>query len=242
MTKTDDDALAYDGHDLEALFELRNYQKWIAACFAPYLSGSVAEVGAGIGAMSQWLLPMADHMDLVEPSPNLIDILRQKFDGNPKAKVIDLSLQSYIDTAGKQTLDAAVMVNLLEHIEDDVAVLSDLKSLLRPGGHLLVFVPAMPSLYSALDREVGHHRRYSRKQLAATATGAGYDIVSLRYFDILGVIPWWLVNTMGGKKRFDPGLSKLYDRVGVPVTRAIEAVIPPPKGKNLILVAQQRSR
>lgn len=231
--------IQYDGHDLEALFELQNYQQWIASCFAPYLSGTVAEFGAGIGAMSQWLVPMVDRIDLVEPSPNLIEPLRRKFADNPKTRVIEKSLQTYITETEDKSLDAAVMVNLLEHIEDDVTVLSDLKSLLRPGGHLLLFVPAMPSLYSNLDRVVGHHRRYSRNQLASVTVEAGYDIISLRYFDILGVIPWWVVNTLGGKKRFDPGLSKLYDRLGVPVTRTVETIVPPPKGKNLLLVAQQ---
>jgi SAM-dependent methyltransferase len=230
----------YDGHDLEALFELRNYQQWIAAEFAPYLRGVAAEFGAGIGAMSQWFLPLVDRIDVIEPSPNLIGPLRQRFESTTSVRVEGKSLQAYIAEREPNSLDAAVMVNLLEHIEDDVGVLSDLKLLLRADGHLLIFVPAMPSLYSELDRILGHHRRYSGKQLANVVIDAGYDIISLRYFDMLGIVPWWLVNTMGGKKRFDPGLSKLYDRIGVPVTRTIEKIIPPPRGKNLILVARKK--
>ena len=234
-----EDETQYDGHDLEALFELRNYQQWIAQKFAPYLKGDVAEFGAGIGAMSQWLMPFVDHIDLVEPSANLIDNLRERFKNSPKAHVIGASLQTYIADTVESSLDTAIMVNLLEHIKDDVAVLSDLKPLLRPDGHLLIFVPAMPSLYSQLDRIVGHHRRYSRKSLATAAIYAGYEIVTLHYFDFLGIIPWWLVNTVGGKKRFDPELSKLYDRIGVPLTRVIESFVAPPLGKNLLLVARR---
>jgi len=237
-----EDETQYDGHDLEALFELRNYQRWIAQQFAPYLKGDAAEFGAGIGAMSQWLVPFVDHIDLVEPSANLIENLRQRFSNSPKTRIISASLQTYIADTVDSSLDTAVMINLLEHIEDDVSVLSELNPLLRSDGHLLIFVPAMPSLYSQLDRIVGHHRRYSRENLAAVVLDAGYEIVTLHYFDLLGIIPWWLVNTVGGKKRFDSRLSKLYDRIGVPITRAIEGFAPPPFGKNLLLVARRNKR
>jgi SAM-dependent methyltransferase len=232
--------LKYDGHDLEALFELKNYQKWIAESFAPYLTGFVTEFGAGIGAMSQWLVPMADHTDLVEPSANLIGPLEKRFEGDRRVRVINKSLQDYVNEQDRQSLDAAVMVNLLEHIEEDTTALSSLKALLKPAGHLLVFVPAMPALYSKLDRIVGHHRRYSRNQLLSVATKAGYEVLTLHYFDCLGIIPWWLVNTIAGKTSFDPRLSQLYDRIGVPITRSLERVVAPPLGKNLLLVARPK--
>ena len=236
-----EDQSQYDGHDLEALFELRNYQQWIAQKFAPYLKGDTAEFGAGIGAVSQWLVPHVDHLDVIEPSANLIERLHQRLEGSGKTHIVNTSLQGYIADTVEGSLDTAVMVNLLEHIEDDVAVLADLRPLLRPDGHLLIFVPAMPALYSKLDKIVGHYRRYSRDRLRTVVVNAGYEIVMLRYFDLLGVFPWWLVNTLGGKDHFDAKLSGLYDRVGVPFTRFIESLCSPPIGKNLILVARRLS-
>jgi SAM-dependent methyltransferase len=233
------DGLQYDGHDLEALFELKNYQRWIADCFKPYLSGEVVEFGAGIGAMSQWFAGMADRIDLVEPSPNLVKKLNERFRENHAVRVFGQSLQEYSDHRGPETLDGAVMVNLLEHIEDDLAALSGIKSLLRPGGRLMVFVPAMPALYSRLDQLLGHHRRYTKGALADVVQRAGFEIENLRYFDLLGILPWWLVNTLGAKEKFDGGLSRLYDCVGVPVTRAVETLIAPPIGKNLLLIARK---
>ena len=68
---------------------------------------------------------------------------------------------------------------------------------------------------------------------------AGFDIVQARYFDVLGVVPWWVVYTLGRKTRFNPGMSRLYDRLLVPVGRALESLFPPPLGKNVLLVAKK---
>ncbi len=231
---------SYEGHDLAALFALRNCQKWIAGHFAPYLSGHVAEFGAGIGAISQWLANHAERMDLIEPSGNLVTILTDRLGNRSNVSVFAETMQDYVARGSADTLNAAVLVNVLEHIDDDTVALIGLKRLLLPSGYLLIFVPAMPSLYSELDRLAGHFRRYSRKSLSAAVSAAGFDIVDLRYFDLLGILPWWLVNTVGGKTDFNPRLATLYDRLGVPVTRMIEAIFPPPLGKNLLLVAQRQ--
>lgn len=229
----------YDGHDLESLFELKNYQRWIADCFRSYLSGDVVEFGAGMGAMSLWFAGMADQIDLVEPSPNLVGRLEERFKAYQNVRVFGQSLQEYTENRGQETLDAAVMVNLLEHIEDDSAALSGIHTLLRPAGRVMVFVPAMPVLYSRLDGLLGHHRRYSKSALAGVVQEAGFEIEKLRYFDLLGVLPWWLVNTLGGKESFDTRLANLYDCIGVPITRTVETLISPPIGKNLLLIARK---
>lgn len=180
-----------------------------------------------------------DQIDLVEPSPNLTNRLARRFDELTHVQIFPATMESYIADRQKASLDTVVMINLLEHIRDDLAALRGLSRILRSGGHALIFVPAMPRLYSHLDEILGHHRRYKREQLAAITKAAGLDIVCLRYFDLLGVLPWWLVNTLGGKSEFSPTLSVLYDRVGVPLTRMAEAIMTPPFGKNLLLVARK---
>lgn len=237
--KTATDELLYDGHDLEALSELGNYQRWIASMFIPYLGSHAVEFGAGIGAISQWLVPEVERMDLVEPSPNLIDRLGERFAHETRVKIISDSLENYVEAQPEGCLDSAVLVNLLEHIEDDAGAVGLIKKILRPGGYLLVFVPALPFLYSSMDKRLGHHRRYTRNSLAAVARCAGLGIVTLRYFDIFGVLPWWLVNTLGQKEKFDVGMARLYDRVAVPLARRIESMIAPPVGKNLLMIARR---
>ncbi len=142
--------------------------------------------------------------------------------------------------AMEETFDAALMVNVLEHIEDDTAALKSLNSVLHPGGHLLIFVPALQSLYSELDRAVGHHRRYHLKDLKRITENAGFDVIKIRYFDWLGATAWWFINVVLRSNNIDANSAKLYDRIGVPVTRTIERIIPPPFGKNLIMIARKK--
>ena len=134
------------------------------------------------------------------------------------------------------------MINVLEHIQDDSAVMAGLFRLLRPGGHLLVFVPALPWLFSDMDVALGHRRRYRKGDLVDLAGAHGFEVVVARYIDVLGVLPWWVAYTLGGKIRFDRGLSGLYDCLVVPVGRAIETALSPSLGKNVVLVARKPDR
>jgi SAM-dependent methyltransferase len=200
----------YVGRDLQALSVLSNYRDWIVHAFRPYLFGETVEIGAGIGTFSRHLLAYVEKLELVEPSSNLVDDLSMEFSGKVNVTIVSSTVESYISAAPNGSRDSAVFVNVLEHIEDDAEVMSGLFRLLRPGGHLLIFVPALSWLFSALDSAVGHCRRYNKNGLTALMKEAGFEVVSVRYFDLL-----------------------------VPVTRALEAVISPPVGKNLVLVARK---
>lgn len=232
-------AALYEGTDLELLAVLTSYRDWIVSQFAPHLRGHIVEYGAGTGNFSELLVPFADRLDLVEPSLNLIPALHQKFDGHSSVRVIAGTLEETAAATPPESHDTVVTVNVLEHIEDDMSALEGFRRTLKPGGALLIFVPAMPSLYSEMDRKVGHFRRYRGRDLQAKCRSAGFAIVKQRYFDILGVIPWWLINRVMGSTSFDHRLARIYDRYFVPVGRMIESVVHPPIGKNIILVARR---
>jgi hypothetical protein len=68
---------------------------------------------------------------------------------------------------------------------------------------------------------------------------AGFSIVAARYFDIAGVLPWWLFNTVGGQVDLNPFVVKIFDNAVVPVLRRIEHCIRPPFGKNIVLIAEK---
>jgi SAM-dependent methyltransferase len=152
-------------------------------------------------------------------------------------------------TARRQTLaeyepdraggfDAVLYLNVLEHIADDAQELRLAARVLRPGGALLVFGPALEWLYSELDYRAGHYRRYSLRRLRALASAAGLQVVSARYFDVLGVLPYLVVYRLS--RHADIAGSTLwgYDRLVVPLSRLIQRAVPhPPLGKNVLLVA-----
>jgi SAM-dependent methyltransferase len=75
-----------------------------------------------------------------------------------------------------RSIDVLIMLNVLEHIEDDVGALKKAFDLLKPGGHLVVEVPASPFLYDAYDAALHHFRRYSASELRDKLTGAGFEV------------------------------------------------------------------
>lgn len=229
----------YYSQDLESLSDLPNYQQWIVDYFQPYIAGYGAEFGAGMGTISELLLPHLEKIDLVEPSPNLVPLLQNRFRKNTTVRVFADTVENQVQHIRDQSLDTIILVNVLEHIEDDAETLRHFGRILRPGGHLLLFVPALPFLFSNMDRVLCHHRRYLLKGLRHEVENAGFELVCSRYFDFLGILPWFLINTLGGKESFNQAHARLYDRVGIPLTRAVESILRPPVGKNVILVARK---
>jgi SAM-dependent methyltransferase len=75
-----------------------------------------------------------------------------------------------------QSVDALIMLNVLEHIEDDVGALKNALKLLKPGGSLVIEVPAGPHLYDAYDAELHHFRRYSAAELKYKLNVAGFSL------------------------------------------------------------------
>jgi SAM-dependent methyltransferase len=229
----------YEGRDLEILSILSNYRDWIITPFRPYLHGATTEVGAGLGMFSQTLKEEVKTLELVEPSPSLARQLTKKFSGTPGITVICKTLENQLADTPVESRDNIVLVNVLEHIMDDAQVLRGLFRMLRPGGHLLIFVPALPWLFSKMDAEHGHYRRYYKRDLVDLVRAGNFKIISARYFDILGIFPWWLICTIWGKTTFSPLLSRFYDRLCVPFGRVLEGLFAPPLGKNILLIAKK---
>jgi hypothetical protein len=152
-----------------------------------------------------------------------------------KGTLVDLA------AAGTMAFDSVLYVNVLEHIADDELELDLAASALRPGGSLLVFGPALEALYSELDHKAGHYRRYSIGRLHRLVEASGMEIVSLRYFDLLGVLPYLVAYRWLHGSGISGSTVWLYDRLIVPVSRVIQRVLrSPPAGKNVILVALKR--
>jgi len=74
-------------------------------------------------------------------------------------------------------------MDVIEHVEDDFALVSQVLALLRPGAHLLITVPADPSLWSQHDESFGHWRRYDAERLRATWRGLAVEERLLSYFN-----------------------------------------------------------
>jgi ubiquinone/menaquinone biosynthesis C-methylase UbiE len=239
MAPVDDKLVIYEGADLEALATLKRYQSWIVDTFQPYLSGRTVEFGAGIGNISSRIREHVSTLDLIEPSPNLTALLQERFKDDDGVNIYKESLEERLPNTPDQLFQSVVLVNVLEHLEDDVAALDGFFRILKPDGHLLLFVPALKFLYSDLDAAVGHYRRYQKPELNKRVSDAGFTIMYSQYFDAIGVAPWWILNTVLGATGFNPLLVSIYDAVFAPLSQGLESLLPPLFGKNILLIAKR---
>lgn len=239
--------VVYPGRDLEAMSFAANYHRWVLDVLAPDLGERLVEVGAGRGDFSALLAARGPRaLALVEPSVEMYGALRERFTRDRAAA--QTSVRTYHalfrDVADELRRDfqpdSIIYVNVLEHVADDAAELRAVRHALARGGRLHLFVPALPQLYGNFDREVGHFRRYLKRELAEKCRAAGFEVLRASYFDLLGVVPWWVKYRLLGASTLDARSVRLYDRYGVPLARALESLLSPPVGKNLILVARKK--
>ena len=238
------ESVGYVGKDLEAMSFAVNYHRWILAMFAPYLGTRVVEVGAGTGSFSEMLLERRPRsLSLVEPSPSMFEQLSRRLQESHDAVDLQLYNETFDRVAAqirsRQQPDSIVYVNVLEHTADDETEIRVISETLGPGGRVFIFVPALSWLYGSFDREINHYRRYSRRELERKCRAAGFRVLVSRYFDLPGVLPWWLKYRVLQSRKMEPRAVRFYDRAVVPIAKRLEALVAPPLGKNILLVAEK---
>ncbi len=228
----------YFGRDLEAMSFAENYHRWIFDGFRPFVGKTVVEIGAGSGNFTQLILAAKPERILaVEPSENMFQVLDARFEAHPVVKPLNATLQSLPTEIN--SIDTVFYVNVLEHIEDDFAEVRLAYDCLKPGGHLCVFVPALPVLFGTADEMYGHVRRYTARGLDRVVSSVPLTILKHTYFDVAGIIPWFVLFRLLRRQTFSVKHVTAYDRLVVPIMRRVETIIPPPIGKNLFLVARK---
>jgi SAM-dependent methyltransferase len=211
-------AVNYNGHLLESIMAAASGGK--RAC----------DFGAGTGFFAGKLQSSGWHISCVEPDAGL------------RAMIVAQGIEVVATTA--ELPDASqpfvYSLNVLEHIEDDRAALTELFRILQPGGRLYIYVPAMDVLFSSMDRKVSHFRRYSRGGLVDLVEAVGFDCKKAGYVDSLGFFATLLYKWFGSNKGDINGpLLRLYDSYLFPLSRLLDHLCHRWFGKNLSLVAQK---
>lgn len=180
-------------------------------------------------------------------------IFQEKYRANIKCVEIDEILVEQLKKRGFETYPSVqesnsrytgiFSSNVLEHIEDDAKYLKILNDFLEPGGHLAIYVPAFPILFSDLDRNVGHVRRYRKQELVKKIEDAGMIVDYCNYADSIGFIASFAIKVFGFNTKSGLGsvpALRIYDRLIFPFSLLLDSIgLRKIIGKNLIVSARK---
>jgi len=196
------------------------YNRWIFSQIEPHLGQEILEVGCGAGAFTVLLAAPGRAVHAIDLDANRVAAARAATSGLDTVHIEQIDIAA---AGWRERFDTVVMLDVLEHIEDDLAILRRLHDALVPGGTLVAKVPAMPSLYGAADRAVGHHRRYTRRALDRAFTGAGFADLMVWRFNAFGTVGWWLNGRLLGRSGPPSGQIRTFDGM-VPLLRRLDMI------------------
>ncbi len=192
---------------------------------------AVLDFGAGGGFFAEKFYARGLTVDAVEQDASLRQCLRS----------CTGQVWGEIANVPSETFDFIYTVNVLEHIEALDEICAELLRVLRPGRRLFVFVPAHEILWTSLDDEVQHVRRFSRHSLKLTLERAGFRIEDMRHFDSLGFPAALGVRALEALNLFRYGGSTVgfYDRYLFPISLQMDRLLSGWMGKNLIAIVNR---
>ncbi len=221
------------------------YYRWVFERIAPHLGDRILDIGGGYGSHLEPVLDSGRGVVSIDHSPEAARSMNERFASRPafEALCADFSTREMRRELVARGFDTILCLNVLEHIEDDLAALRHMAEFLAPSeGTLVLQVPAHPWLYGRLDSLAGHHRRYTAPRLERQMRQAGFTDPRVFYFNRFGVLPWFVTGRILKPARLDShGVGaqvKIFDRYLVPVARLLDTVLPLPLGQSLIAVAR----
>jgi len=214
----------------EALFssavrmaEAKNYNDWTFSLFQPYVTGSVLEVGSGVGSLTKRIIEKCnfDRLLAIDVSPEAVNHCR----ANLKHPFLDIECMDVKDVSGQ--FDTIICINVLEHIKDERAALKQMWESLKRGGTLFLLVPAHPFLFNGFDLASGHYRRYNKRDMRRMLLEVAHPSPTrlLQYhFNAVGALGYFFVYSLLRKLPHASVSSEVgfFDKGIVPLTRHVE--------------------
>ena len=226
--------------DLEQMARANNYRRWQFQMIARHVRGAVLEVGGGIGNFTPELARLASSVVSLEPNADCHRQLVEKTRALSNVTVHNITAEALEDRLGVDcAADTVVCMNVLEHLKDDEAAVQTFSKRLKPGGELVLLIPGVPWLFGEIDRRLGHFRRYSKASARALMARAGLVPVKVRYFNFIGLWGWFWNARVTKRVSQSDGQILVFDKFIVPWQSRLEAIVAPPLGQSLLVVARK---
>jgi glycosyltransferase involved in cell wall biosynthesis len=215
------------------------YNEWLFQQVRAFLGSTVLEGGSGVGNITKYLVGKKKVI-ATDVSEFYLDELNRNFGhlDNVQVERLDLLDQAAIEKISKKhSFDTFLSLNVLEHIQDDQAAINNIFRALQPNGRLVILVPAHQFLYSQIDKNLDHFRRYSKKDLKEILEKAGFQMERIKYLNFLGAIGWFINGKILRRKLLPSRQVRTFD--WLLFLLKIEAWISPPFGLSVMAVAKK---
>jgi SAM-dependent methyltransferase len=222
----------YSGVDiLEALESAHNYNDYLTRLIRESTEAKdLIDFGAGIGTFSKRLRMAGYHVKCIEPDP----LQRQRLEEQ------GFDTLENITSVADDSASFIYSLNVFEHIHDDSVAIREIRQKLKPGGTLLIYVPAFECLWSALDEKLCHHRRYTKTTILCLVYQEGLEIENVRYADCLGFISALVFRLFYETASMRTATSiSFYDHWLFPPSRVLDKLFDRWFGKNVYVLCRK---
>ena len=169
----------YDGWELDSFNDAHNFRKFQIQKIKKYIKKKqILDVGSGTGGLINYYLKETNKVSAIEPTIKLKKILETKFKN--KIKI-------YLDKKNlKKKYDTVLYMDVIEHIKEYNNEISKIKKYLKKNGYIIINVPAFNFLFTNFDKNVGHIKRFYKKDIYKLSKKQNLKIEKIEYYDSIG--------------------------------------------------------
>ncbi|MDI6786233.1 MAG: class I SAM-dependent methyltransferase [bacterium] len=223
-----------------AIKTANNYHDWVYNSFSHFIKkGIVLEVGSGHGKYSKKIIADVTELIVSDIDPNAIENMKNELSAYDNIHC--LVMNGVQKDQLNKNVDNIILINVLEHIEDDNRLIKQSCECLNPEGKLIIFIPAFEMLYSHLDKQAGHYRRYTKKSILRLLID-DFEIEYMKFFNAIGFFGW-LANKYTCSKINSKTTNmqvSLYNKL-IPIIKYFDHLLPF-IGQSLVVVATKKEK
>jgi hypothetical protein len=228
--------LDYQGSELELFRHATNWKRYWSSKVRPYIRGNVIEVGAGLGASTEYLCERHDARWIcLDPDPRFASELCKRINAGELPACCEARCGVLADLDRDDRADTIIYIDVLEHIESDKAEMHVATAFLNTGGRIVVLAPAFNWLYSPFDKAIGHVRRYTKTD-ANRLTVPALTLERTFYLDSVGLLAsaanCLILRAAGPTAK----QIQLWDRAMVPISVHLDKLSGYHFGKTIVMI------
>ena len=232
---TNKDMEDYNGWELDSFDKASNFRKFQLDKIRKYIKKKdILDIGSGTGGLINYYLKETDKVSAIEPSPKLKKSLEAKY----KNKIKIFSNKKKL----KKKYDVILYMDVIEHIEKYNYEIQTIKKYLNKNGLIIINVPAFNILYTDFDKNVGHIKRFSKKDILSISRRNNLKIEKIEYYDSIGFLLIFFSKFIFGKYLKKTNVKnniKIWDNL-IPISKFIDQILLNFLGKSLICVLKKK--